>query len=160
MGRQGETISPQGFQTQLGRTVEGVEVEGLIDVLVLCFGLTVGCAVVPWVIQGVDLTVFTPGDKRVLFNRIQVFCSTDQKREGGRIGVQREGEKDKIQRSEKIYEEKRNQMKYEFKEAKRNRSMANEERGWEMITAIMGAAQDQTGVLPTNLWHWKSNLRG
>lgn len=86
MGRQGQTISPQGFQTQLGRTVEGVEVERLIDVLVLCFGLTVGCAVVPWVIQGVDLTVFTPGDKRVLFNRIQVFCSTDQKREGGREG--------------------------------------------------------------------------
>lgn len=63
--------------------MEGVEVEGLVDVLVLCFGLTVGCAVVPWVIQGVDLTIFTARDKRVFFNRIQVFCSADQNREGG-----------------------------------------------------------------------------
>lgn len=38
--------------------------------------------------------------------------------------------------------------------------MTIEEYGWEMIMVIMGVAQDQTGVLPTNLWHWKSNLRG
>lgn len=38
--------------------------------------------------------------------------------------------------------------------------MANEESGWEMITVIMGAGQDQTGVLPVNLWHWKFNLKG
>lgn len=66
--------------------MEGVEVEGLVDILVLSFGLTVGCAVVPWVIQGVDLTIFAPRDKRIFFNRIQVFCSTDQKREGGKEG--------------------------------------------------------------------------
>lgn len=71
--------------------MEGVEVEGLVDILVLTFGLTVGCAVVPWVIQGVDLTIFAPRDKRIFFNRIQVFCSTDQKREGGKEG--RSGEK-------------------------------------------------------------------
>lgn len=40
--------------------MEGVEVEGLIDVLILSFGLAVGRAVVAWVIQGVDLTIFTP----------------------------------------------------------------------------------------------------
>lgn len=63
--------------------MEGVEVEGLVDVLVLSFGLAVGCAVVARVIQGVDLAVFTPRDKRVFLNGIQVFCGTDQER-GGR----------------------------------------------------------------------------
>lgn len=62
--------------------MEGVEVEGLIDVLVLSFGLTVGCAVVAWVIQGVDLAIFTSRDKRVLLNGIQIFCTTENEWEG------------------------------------------------------------------------------
>lgn len=92
--------------------MEGVEVEGLVDVLVLCFGLTVGRAVVPWVIQSMDLTIFTPRDKRVFFNRIQVICSADQKkRKGGREGRSKERQKDKSQRSEKIKEGNRNPTK-------------------------------------------------
>lgn len=86
LGRQGEAVSPQGLQAQVGGAVERVEVEGLVDVLVLSFGLAVGRAVIARVIQGVDLAVFTSRDKRVFFNRVQVFCSTDQgkkKREGG-----------------------------------------------------------------------------
>lgn len=71
--------------------MEGVEVEGLVDVFILHFGLTVGCAVVSRVIQGMDLTIFTPRDKRIFFNRIQVFCSTVEKRERGRAG--RSGER-------------------------------------------------------------------
>lgn len=63
--------------------MEGVEVEGLVDVLILSFGLAVGCAVVARVIQGVDLAVFAPGDKRVFLNGIQVFCGTNQKKGGG-----------------------------------------------------------------------------
>lgn len=86
MDGKGQAVSPQGFQAQLGGAVEGVEVEGLVDVLVLSFGLAVGRAVVARVVQGVDLAVFTPRDKRVLLNGVQVFC-TGRKREG------KEGEK-------------------------------------------------------------------
>lgn len=60
MGGQGQTVPPQGLQAQLGGAVEGVEVQRLVDVLVLSFGLAVGCAVVARVIQGVDLAIFTP----------------------------------------------------------------------------------------------------
>lgn len=73
--------------------MEGVQVEGLIDVLILSFGLAVGRAVVAWVIQGVDLTIFTSRDKRVFFNWIQVFCSNRSEKGGGRVGVQRAKEK-------------------------------------------------------------------
>lgn len=59
--------------------MESVEIKGLVDVLVLSFGLTVGRAVVARVVQRVDLTVFTSGYKRVLLNGVQVLCSTDQK---------------------------------------------------------------------------------
>lgn len=78
--------------------MEGVEVEGLVDVLVLCFGLTVGCAVVPWVIQGVDLTISTPRDERVLFNRIQVFCSADQNKGGRERGKEGRSKERKAER--------------------------------------------------------------
>lgn len=73
--------------------MEGVEVEGLIDILILAFRLAVGCAVVAWVIQGMDLTVFTPRDKRVFLNGIQVFCSTDKKKgkEGRNVENKRKG---------------------------------------------------------------------
>lgn len=76
LGGEGQTVSPQGLQAQLGGGVEGVEVEWLVDVLIFSFGLAVGRAVVAWIVQGVDLAVFTPRDKRVLLDRIQVFCST------------------------------------------------------------------------------------
>lgn len=83
LGGQGQAVSPQGFQAQLGGAVEGVEVEGLVDVLVLRFGLTAGRAVVARVIQGVDLAAFTPRDEWVFFDGVQVFCNADQNREGG-----------------------------------------------------------------------------
>lgn len=53
--------------------MEGVEVQRLVDVLVLSFGLAVGRAVVAGVIQGVHLAVLTPRDERVLLDGIQVF---------------------------------------------------------------------------------------
>lgn len=80
LGGEGQTVSPQDLQAQLGGAVEGVEVERLVDVLVLSFGLAVGRAVVAWIVQGVDLAVFTPRDKRVLLDRIQVFCSTGRRK--------------------------------------------------------------------------------
>lgn len=54
--------------------MEGIEVEGLVDVLILSFRLTVGRAVVPRVVQSVDLTIFTSGYKGVLLDGVQILC--------------------------------------------------------------------------------------
>lgn len=94
LGGEGQTVSPQGLQAQLGGAVEGVEVERLVDVLVLSFGLAVGRTVVARIVQGVDLAVFTPRDKRVLLDGIQVFCSTGRRKGKGsrrHVGSKRGG---------------------------------------------------------------------
>lgn len=70
--------------------MEGVEVERLVDVLVLSFGLAVWSAVVAWVVQGMDFTIFMTTDKWVLLDWIQVFYSRGWKNRE-RVGEQEKG---------------------------------------------------------------------
>lgn len=107
LGGKGQTISPQDLQAQLGRAVEGVEVEGLIDVLILSFGLAVWCAVVARVVQGMDLTIFMSWDKWVLLNWVQVFFSSksEKGRQGRDVENKREEVYEKIRETNNIFTE-------------------------------------------------------
>lgn len=59
-----------GFFQGVGK---GVEVQGLVDVLVLGFGLPVGSAVVLGVVHSLEIAVLPPGNKRVFFHWVQVI---------------------------------------------------------------------------------------
>lgn len=52
---------------------EGVEVQGLIHIFILCLGWTTGSIVIFGIIQSLQVSVFSPRNKRVLLHRIQVF---------------------------------------------------------------------------------------
>ena len=97
--REGQAVLPQDVQTQVCRAVEGVEVQGLVDVLVLPLGLAVGGAVVARVVQGVDLAIFAPRHKGIFLYRIQVLCDGEKERERER--EQREGRERKKEKERK-----------------------------------------------------------
>lgn len=52
---------------------KSVEVQWLIHVLILCFGLPIRSIVILWVVHSLEISVLSPGDKWVLFHWIQVI---------------------------------------------------------------------------------------
>lgn len=52
---------------------EGVEVQGLSDVLILCLGLPICSLVVLRVVHSLQVSVLPPGNKGILFHRLQVI---------------------------------------------------------------------------------------
>lgn len=55
------------------RVGKGVEVQGLIHILILCLGWASGSIVIFGIIQSLKVSVFSPGNKRVLLYRVQIF---------------------------------------------------------------------------------------
>lgn len=60
------------------RVMEGVEVQRVIDILILHFGLPIGGIVVTS-FESVDLSVSAMGDKRVLLHRVEIICMRKEK---------------------------------------------------------------------------------
>lgn len=68
--RQNAVLQVLGVPQGVG---EGVEVQRLIHILILCLGRAIGRVVIFGIIQSLKVSIFSPGNKRVLLHRVQIF---------------------------------------------------------------------------------------
>lgn len=67
-----DAILTQGLLTLVSRTVEGVEIEWIIDIFILQFGLAIGAGMVA-LVQIMDFSVSAAGHKWILLHRVEII---------------------------------------------------------------------------------------